>query len=748
MVFKARPAQQAIIDYEGGMVGVSAVPGSGKTQTLSSLAARLITEGWIEEGQEILIVTLVNSAVDNFSRRIRGFIQESHLIPYGYRVRTLHGLAHDIVRERPTLAGVDRDFKIIDERTSNQILRSVADAWNHANPSAMAPWLSPELSDSQYQQAERKYFPEWLGNYAVSFIRQAKNLQISPEILRDRLKTLNGSFPLLEMGCSLFEDYQRALVFRGGVDFDDLIWMSLRILQSDTDFLHRLRRRWPVILEDEAQDSSLLQETILRLLAGTDGNWVRVGDPNQAIFETFTTASPEFLHRFMQEPGVTPRSLPNSGRSSPSIIKLANHLTQWTSEKHPNIHLRHALTQPYILPTSPGDPQPNPPDDPRLVRFIGKGFDPAEEILWVAESTRRWLSENPNSTLAILSPRNERGAEMVEALKRIQIPYMEILQSTQATRQAAEALASILRFMSEPLSPKKLSEVYKIWCSQWKKAEDHDQVALGTRILLKCSQVEDYLWPRIEADWLAMLSADPSVPPAIVSDLAAFRSLVCEWLNALILPVDQILLTISQSLFSRPSDLAISYKLARLMRSILDENPAGQLKEIAEEIFRIANNERKFIGFSEEDSGFDSQKYKGMAVVTTMHKAKGLEWDRVYLLSVNNYDFPSADPHDSFISERWFFRSRLNLEAEGLAQLEALAASDLVALHTPEGQATQQARLDYAAERLRLLYVGITRACRELIVTWNTGRENNRSQPAVPFQELRTYWEQEHATTR
>jgi len=52
-----------------------------------------------------------------------------------------------------------------------------------------------------------------------------------------------------------------------------------------------------------------------------------------------------------------------------------------------------------------------------------------------------------------------------------------------------------------------------------------------------------------------------------------------------------------------------------------------------------------------------------------MHKAKGLEWDRVYLMSVNNYDFPSNMPNDRFISERWFVRSGLNLETEALAQL-------------------------------------------------------------------------------
>ena len=77
-------------------MGISAVPGAGKTFTLSALAAEIIRSGRIAGEQEVLIVTLVNSAVDNFSNRIKEFLESP--MPFGYRVRTLHGLAHDIVR--------------------------------------------------------------------------------------------------------------------------------------------------------------------------------------------------------------------------------------------------------------------------------------------------------------------------------------------------------------------------------------------------------------------------------------------------------------------------------------------------------------------------------------------------------------------------------------------------------------------------------------------------------------------------
>jgi len=199
------------------------------------------------------------------------------------------------------------------------------------------------------------------------------------------------------------------------------------------------------------------------------------------------------------------------------------------------------------------------------------------------------------------------------------------------------------------------------------------------------------------------------------------------------------LLTISQELFTNPSDLALAHKLALLLERAAGNHPEWQLAEFAEELSTVARNERRLPGFSEEDTGFDPERYKGSIVVATLHKAKGLEWDRVYLLSANNYDFPSMQPYDSYISEKWFVRDHLNLEAEALSRLKALAESDLEGVYLEDGPATQAARLDYSAERLRVLYVGITRAKRELVVTWNTGRRGE-SQQALPILALQSGW--------
>jgi DNA helicase-2/ATP-dependent DNA helicase PcrA len=540
------------------------------------------------------------------------------------------------------------------------------------------------------------------------------------------------------MGWAIYADYQRALTYRGAVDFDDLIRLALLALQLDAKYLERLRHRWPFILEDEAQDSSRLQEQILRLLVGPDGNWVRVGDPNQAIYETFTTASPYFLRDFLRERGVEPRTLPNSGRSTRSIIRLANHLIDWTRKDHPVPALQESLTPPHIRPTPPGDPQPNPEDDPQAVHLVDRKFGPAAELEAVADSLARWLPEHPEETVAVLVPRNERGFQVVGELKRRDLPYVELLRSTRATREAAGALGNVVNYLADPASSTKLARIYQVWRRDARDDEEAQaQVKRVTKVLRRCRRVEDFLWPRVDRDWLAGL--DLADDPEIHARLVAFRALVRRWQEATLLPIGQLVLTLAQDLFGEPADLAVAHKLAGLLRRVSESHPDWRLPELTQELAVIARNERRFLGLGDEEGGFDPDQHPGQVVVSTIHKAKGLEWDRVYLMSVNEYNFPSALPHDQFIAEKWFVRDRLNLEAEALAQLDALLAGDAV---YEEGRATAEARIDYAAERLRLFYVGITRARRSLIVTWNTGRRGE-SRPSIPFVALQAFWEEE-----
>jgi DNA helicase-2/ATP-dependent DNA helicase PcrA len=740
-------------------MGVSAVPGAGKTYVLSVLAAQLVASS-LGDDHEVLVVTLVNSAVENIKNRVAQSVGSQGLLTnVGYRVRTLHGLAHDIVRERPGLVGLAEDFGIVDERTAEQIREDVVEVWLRGHPDAADVFLSLDLADNQRTWAAGTQWPDAVRSLSTVFIKRAKDRNLGPEALSEMIDARDDSatLALARMGAQIYADYQKSLYYRGGVDFDDLIRLAQVALEADEGLLERLRYRWPYILEDEAQDSSHSQECILRLLVGTNGNWVRVGDPNQAINTTFTTADPRFLREFLREADVSRRPLQNSGRSQQCIIDLANYLVRWTMDEHPEQRVRSALVAPPFIESTPaGDPQPNPETDPSTIHLADQRYSPEREIEVVVTSVARWLSDHPDKTVAILVPRNHRGFEVTDALKRADIPFVELLRSTTSTRQTAGALGNVLKYLANPSSAPLLSRVFEVW-----RRDDREERTRARRmrslssLIRKCRHIETYLWPHLGNDWLDSIDwvddqvnsqetegeeTFPGTHAPTLSDramLEIFRQLVRRWQEATLLPIDQLILTIAQDLFIEPGELALSHKLAVMLRSVNENNPDWRLPELTTELAVIARNQRRFLGFTDEDSGVTAEK--GKVTVSTLHKAKGLEWDRVYLMSANNYSFPSAQSYDEYISEKWFIRNRLNLEAEALEQIEALIAK----IPYKEGPATYQARLDYVAERLRLLYVGITRAKRELVVTWNTGRSRQAKQMAVPFIALHTWWEQE-----
>jgi DNA helicase-2/ATP-dependent DNA helicase PcrA len=738
-MFKPRPGQEEVLSYTAGRMGISAVPGSGKTHTLSCLAAQLVADPSMEEDQEVLIVTLVNSAVQNFSARIASFIKEKGLLPnFGYRVRTLHGLAHDIVRERPDLVGLSDQFSILEERESSAIMRSIVSNLLPARKDILKSYILDETDLEKYDIQKR--WVETTENLCANGIRIAKDLQTSPQQLSDLIVSSGLEDPLIFLVRDVYQEYQKALCLRSSVDFDDLISLALKTLTLDPEYLKRLRRKWPYILEDEAQDSSRLQEDILNLLCGPNGNWVRVGDPNQAIFETFTTASPFYLRRFLASPGVARSDLSHSGRSTRSIIFLANELIRWTKNL-PDQKMQESLDLPLIYPVPPGDPQPNPEDTPSGVFLKKEGLSPEEELNVVIRSIKNWLPDLGESTCAVLVPRNDRGEELADKLKTAHIPIFEMLRSSTTTRTVADILASVLRCLAEPNQPGRLAEVFEKRLSfGLEKSEPNPRSIKLISMLKKCSRCEDFLHPSPGKDWLASIGVDDD---ALVN-LVSFREIINRWQLAASLPIDQFLLIIGQDLFTAPGDLALTHKLALSLERSAAQESLWQLPDFASELTKIASNQRKFLGFEEDDTGFDPARHKGEVVITTIHKAKGLEWDRVYLLSVNNYDFPFAQSYDSYISEKWFIRDHLNLEAETIAKITALVNRDSGRLFMPEGIASEESRIEYSSERLRLFFVGITRARRELCITWNTGRRGDAKQ-AIPFEAIRSAWEERDA---
>ncbi|MDA0337144.1 MAG: ATP-dependent helicase [bacterium] len=744
VAFEPRPGQREILAYEAGRMGVAAVPGSGKTTTIAALAAQLLNRryrghGHLGDSGEVLVVTYQNAAAESLRRRIGRQLAVQGLPPSGYAVRTLHGLAYGIVQMWPGHVGTAADFRVLDERSQREFIdRAVAD-WNAENTPI---WGRLAPGDG------RTYGPDWEDNWrriaaglARTCIAAAKNLRLDPDALLALLarQAADGGPPqqlpgmlYLRIGTEVFARYQMLVETSGGIDFNDMVRLAVDLLETHPDLATRLNQRWPVVLEDEAQDSVPLQEELLGRLTADHGHWIRVGDPNQSITSTFTSADPRFLRRFLEQEDVTALEMQVSGRCAVPVMDLANDLVDWVCDEYPVVEVRsRAFRRQHMVPTLAQDPQQNPPEaDSRIVLRAYEHRD--EEMLDVVRRARRFSESRPECTLAVLVPTNRLGYDLADVLRAQEIPFDERLQSSRSSRTVVDLLAAILGFVGDPLSSRGLAGAFAALQSFASTVEFTEPGQDLTVLVRSCYRPESLFYPQ---PGVVLADAFPPVQALRDADLLPIETFVARsrrWMSAARFPVDQLVLTIADDLLAG-DDLARAHKVAQFVRRRADQNPSWRLPDLAIDLQR-ADAARDVLG-GEEDGEYEPQP--GQLTVTTMHKAKGMEWDLVYLVSIDGVEFPGTT-QDYFRG----YQEHLGGDPAELARAQLTALMDDA---SPLAATSRAGQAEYISERLRLLYVAITRARRFLSVSFSqhvtSGQRNRRVQDAMVFHRLRTLLE-------
>lgn len=734
-MLQLRQTQIDILSYQGGKMGVAAVPGSGKTFILTHLATKLIEDGRINpnQNQQVLIVTYLNASVDNFKSRIRERLQSAGLNPdAGYDVRTLHSLSLEILRSQ---YGGDREQSLIvlDEGQSDHFLGLAIDQWQLAN---FDIWMA--LLPDENEQSKTKWMRK-VERMAKAFIRQAKNRRYRPEGINARLAAqlqldseadeagepadfspiADGFDLLLRMLTGIYSHYQSIVLRQGAIDFNDLIWQATDLIENSVSFRNHLRQRWPFILEDEAQDSVPLQEVLLDHLTGPEGNWVRVGDPNQAITSSFTSAHPDHLRHFLEREDVTERPLPHSGRCAPKILAAANRLMDWTVNSHPIPEVRRTAFLPQrILPTPEGDAQVNPPDSEANIVIKVYGHREDEELPKVAYLASRYVEKFPERTIAILCPTHDIGHKVAVSLDQIEAVYDNLLRGGTREREIAAGYHSLLNLMVDPLRGEHYRAAYLAL-----NRLDHPVARLDPShtgrleaILRSVRQPEKLVFPWSESEDLVR-ALPAGVPlPEDLEHIAGFALFLQRIFELRSLPIDDLLIALGDELLAQQgtdineTDLAIAYQLANMMRAWGDLNPEWRLPQYVDQLKLIADGRQHVSVVSTEEGGFEPRP--GRITLTTQHGAKGLEWDAVFLVGVDSRWIPnSLEGHFLGVDDQL----GVDLSAEVTAQLLWLMEGNdgTYAGHSPTGSA----HIDVIAERLRLLYVGITRAKRFLQIS-------------------------------
>ncbi len=293
--------QQCFIAHQEGPLLTVAGPGSGKTRCVELRAVNLLLQGSVAP-DELLLTTFSKTAARELQRRLR-----VSAVSLGYtkdvspaRITTIHGLCHQIVRRYARTLGLRHGYRILGPDDQMTLARQEFDYI-----------FRPEL-DILAQQG-------WEDDASVISHSMSYFDRIAEErIAIEAMLNARSSFDAALARCC--RRYQRTLRRNDCVDFERLLTLADELLDDDR-VAHDLGRRIGHIMVDEAQDTSHIQDRILRRLAEANGNIALVGDDDQAIYG-FRGANVEHMLAFPQRyPDAKVLQLCTNYRSHPAIIR-------------------------------------------------------------------------------------------------------------------------------------------------------------------------------------------------------------------------------------------------------------------------------------------------------------------------------------------------------------------------------------------------------------------------------------------
>ncbi|MEM7065828.1 MAG: ATP-dependent helicase [Cyanobacteria bacterium P01_B01_bin.77] len=718
-----RPGQRRLADWRGGPLAVSAVPGSGKSTGMAAGAAIAIAQFQLHARKQLGLVTFTRSAAANIKAKVRQHLKELKLPHNSFVVHTLHGLALTIATHNPEVSGINLDTTtLVSPNQSNRLLRTAVEAWIYDWPQLYQRLIEGQSFDGEETERLRRQSvlrTEVLPALAYTAIHEAKSSGLRPVDLSHIGKQAPPDvYELLEVAAGLYEQYQTLLSQRGLIDYDDMILAALKALE-DPDICRRWQTQIFAVFEDEAQDSSPLQTKLLaRLAANPDsdhepgeargGNLVRVGDPNQAINSTFTPADPVFFNQFCN--ANRPQRLATiaqAGRSSPVIMTAANYVLTWVNQQFSSSSA--PFREQAILPVPPDDPQPNANPAPlgRGVELI-KPTDVNASVQQIAERVKVLMADwkdlkeasaetsiMPPPTLAVLVRENRQGRfirELLDDPERLGFDFAKTTSlkiydvgSRDRNTQVPLEMLRLLQFIERPHSPDYLKAALRVLV---------DRQCIPTQDLNPlATNPEQFLYP------------GPLHTP-LTSDAALNAQRYC---NSLLraqfdLPPYHLIPFLGTTLNYNQSELATADKLAA--RIAQQTSDSSSLSTMIGTLQEIVSSER-FDAIEAEDTEAQYTR-PGQLTIITMHKAKGLDWDVVFIPFLH----AKLIPGKPWVPPQTEFLGTVSLPDVARAQIRAHVHGSASIPDIPT--AWHGANDLKKAEEFRLLYVAMTRAKRLL----------------------------------
>lgn len=568
--------QQAVQHTEGPLL-ILAGAGSGKTKVLTVRIAHLLGQG--VNPYEILAITFTNKAAKEMKSRVEGLVGD---VANRIWLSTFHSFCAKFLRfELDNFLGYNSNFTIYDTSDSQAVIKAALKALN--------------LDD--------KYYPV---GAMIGAISDAKNKLLFASDFRKQARDFYQ-----QKVADVYEYYERELRKNNALDFDDLLLVAVKLLQSNEAVLDKYSKRFRYVMIDEYQDTNHAQYLLAKLLASHWKNIAVVGDADQSIYAWRGADIQNILDFEKDYPNCTSIKLEQNYRSTKIILDAANAVIEnnegrpkknlWT-DKTEGAKIQHFTAQ----------------SEHEEAAFIGDTIAKKHDIHGV-----------PYGDMAILYRTNAQSRVLEEALIKRALPYTMVGGTKFYDRKEIKDVLAYLRVLYNPFDDLSLLRIINvpkrsIGATTVAKLQEYAR-ANGTSLFMTLTQL--HLIDSIKGKTKEKLEEFGILIFTLVSEME--NRTVLDILES-ILDRTGYLAQLEES--TDPQDQARAENIGELLsvaKDFQDTNPSGTVEDFLEQVALVNDVD----SFEQEES---------KVTLMTLHAAKGLEFPIVFLCGLEEGLFPHS----------------------------------------------------------------------------------------------------------
>src|SRR6476646_9820799 len=571
------PAQrEAVLTTEGPLLVVAGA-GSGKTRVLTYRVAHLLNACGVKPN-EVLAITFTNKAAGEMRERLEGLLGT---VARAIWILTFHAACGRILRREAPRLGYRANFTIYDSADQVRLTKQCLE---------------------ELERDPKRFVPRGIH----SQISAAKNQLVTPAEYLERVSSFYD-----QTVAEVYDLYQRRMFGSNAVDFDDLLMLTVQVLERFPEARERWQKAFRYILVDEYQDTNHAQYRLLQLLAEKHRNVCAVGDPDQSIY-AFRGADIRNILEFERDFGETKTvALEQNYRSTNTILQAANAVIEHNRERKPK-----------NLWSELGEGEP--------VRALEVEDEHAEARFVAAEIAALVEEGFGGSEIAVFYRTNAQSRVLEDVLVRQGVAYQVIGGPRFYERAEVKDLVAYLQVLDNPYDAVSLLRI----ANKPRRGIGDSTLA---RLQTWADQREISLWDATAEAEMAGVGAAPQ------KALKAFRATIESLMSAAMeLEVPELI----EEVLLR-SGYIQSLEAERTIEADGRIENLQELVSVAREWREQTETEDKTLSsFLQEISLYsDQDAIRGdgsLVTLMTLHNAKGLEFRAVYLIGMEEGIFPHS----------------------------------------------------------------------------------------------------------